>query len=96
MGEKPARDTTAVVLLPSPKVPPPPPTTFDSKGATGDFADTNWVREMLEKTHKWLFAIVGQKVDESSLRARAETGVKPLVSATRAPLGEVGEGGMYI
>jgi len=96
ISENPARDATAVVLLPSPKVLPPPPTTFDGKGAAGDFADTEWDRETLEKTHKWLFAIVGQEVDESSLRARADLGVRPPVSAARAPLGEVGEGGMYI
>jgi hypothetical protein len=98
ISENPARDATAIVLLPSPKVPPPPPTTFDGKAAAGDFADTNWDRDTLEKTHKWLFAIVGQEVDESSLRARVETGVRPPVSAgiTRTTLGEVGEGGMYI
>ncbi|KAH0828610.1 hypothetical protein J3R83DRAFT_2940 [Lanmaoa asiatica] len=98
ISEDPTRDATATVLLPSPKVPPPPPTTFDGKGTAGDFSDINLDRETLEKAHKWLFAIIGEEVDESSLRARAESGVTPPVSGkiTRATLGEVGEGGMYI
>ncbi|KAG8221589.1 hypothetical protein J3R82DRAFT_1833 [Butyriboletus roseoflavus] len=94
----PIQDATAIVLLPSPKVPPPLPTTFDGKGAAWDFADTNWDRETLEKAHKWLFATVGEDVTEPSLRARAESGVRPPLSAriTRTTLGELGEGGMYI
>lgn len=98
ISENPTGDAATIVLLPSPKVPPPPPTTFDGKGAVGDFADANWDRETLEKAHRWLFAIVGEEIDESSLRARTESGVKPPVSAriTRATLGELGEGGMYI
>lgn len=98
ISEEPTRHAIAIVLLPSPKVPPPPPTTFDGKGAAGDFADTNWDRETLEKVHKWLFEIIGEEVDQSSLRARAESGARPPVSAriTRATLGELGEGGMYI
>ncbi|KAF8559472.1 hypothetical protein OG21DRAFT_1453959 [Imleria badia] len=98
ISQDPGRDDSAIILLPSAKVPPSPPTTFDGKGAAGDFDDANWDRATLEKAHTWLFATVGQKVDESSLRARAESGVRPPVSAgiTRATLGEVGEGGMYI
>ncbi|KAI9570883.1 hypothetical protein HD554DRAFT_280065 [Boletus coccyginus] len=93
-----ARDAIAIVLLPSAMVPPPPPTTLDGKGVAGGFPDGDRDRETLEKAHKWLFAIVGQEVDESSLRARTESGVKPPVTTriTRASLGEVGEGGMYI
>lgn len=92
------RDAATIVLLPSPKVPPPPPTTLDSKGAAGDFINTNWDRETLEKAHEWLFAILGEDVGEPSLLVRTEPGVRPPVSAriTRTTLGELGEGGMYI
>ncbi|KAG6376617.1 hypothetical protein JVT61DRAFT_1600 [Boletus reticuloceps] len=97
ISEDPARRSTAIIL-PSPKVAPPPPTTFDGKGVAGDFSDTNWDRETLERAHKWLFAIIGQEVDESSLRGHTESEPRPAVSAgmARAILGEIGEGGMYI
>ena len=100
IGEQPlaARNATAILLLPSPKVPPPAPTSFDGEGAAGDFPDSDWDRETLEKVHRWLFAIIGQRVDASSLRAGVETGVKSPAHAkkTRTALGKVGEGAMYI
>ncbi|KAF8123033.1 hypothetical protein EV363DRAFT_1550051 [Boletus edulis] len=97
ISEDPALRSTAIIL-PSPKVAPPPPTTFDGKGVAADLSDTNWDRETLEKAHKWLFAIIGQEVDESSLRGHTESESRPAVSAgmARAILGEIGEGGMYI
>ncbi|KAF8443708.1 hypothetical protein L210DRAFT_3090432 [Boletus edulis BED1] len=97
ISEDPALRSTAIIL-PSPKVAPPPPTTFDGKGVAADLSDTNWDRETLEKAHKWLFAIIGQEVDESSLRGHTESEPRPAVSAgmARAILGEIGEGGMYI
>ncbi|KAF8128367.1 hypothetical protein EV363DRAFT_422945 [Boletus edulis] len=97
ISEDPALRSTAIIL-PSPKVASPPPTTFDGKGVAADLSDTNWDRETLEKAHKWLFAIIGQEVDESSLRGHTESESRPAVSAgmARAILGEIGEGGMYI
>ena len=71
---------------------------LNSRGTAGDFADTDWERETLEKVHKWLFAIVGEEVNESTLRSRAEPVANSAVSVgkARSTLGEVGEGGMYI
>ena len=98
ISEDSTRGVTAIILVPSPKIPPPPPVSFNDRGSAGEFVDTNWGREFLERAHKLLFAIAGEVVDESNLRARAKSAVKPPISAgiARSTLGEVGEGGMYI
>jgi len=86
------------ILLPSPKIPRPPPVTFNSRGTAGDFTDTSWERETLEIVHKWLFAIVGEAADGSTVRPRIGSAARSTVSAeiARSAFGEVGEGGMYI
>ncbi|KIJ60723.1 hypothetical protein HYDPIDRAFT_160371 [Hydnomerulius pinastri MD-312] len=90
-----SRDTAAVILLPSPKIPPARPSTFAQTSAPPASEEVPWDGATLRKAHKWLFKIIGEEVEESSFTEPATKSVRPVTSSRRA-LGEVGEGGMYI